>query len=241
MQHIGKTRDKLRLLWDLFLDYIFPKECFGCQKEGEYLCSACFDKINYIDESICYLCHKKKQAKGICLDCQKKYGIDEILVITNYNENIVAQLVEELKYSFIEGVAEVLARVIDHKLRQTDQTSFLYNKILVPIPLHVKRFKERGFNQTSRIILFLQDKYNFKMDENLILRKKYTNQQAKLNRQERLSNVKDCFIFNLKREIPSEVVLFDDVLTTGATFIEATKILKSYGVKKICCLAVCHG
>lgn len=237
MLHFGKKEDKKLSLWKIFLDYVFPKQCFGCQNEGEYLCSACFDKIELL-ENKCYLCDGETSNLGVCNLCQKDSGIDEIIVASHYDNELSSKLVEAFKYNFVESLGETLVNLIERQIFEKQLFSKFEKKIFVPVPLHRKRQIERGFNQAEILARLLANKYGGTIDLELIKRNKYTLQQAKLTREERLVNMKESFSVQGRAE---EVVLVDDVLTTGATFSEAAKSLKLSGVKKVICVAVCHG
>ena len=241
MAHIGTTKNKLYKVWENILDYIFPRECFGCAKEGEYFCSACFDKIDYLQDDKCYICHDVETQKGICSECSLLTGIDEIIIATHYNKTAIGQLVEGLKYNYIEEAGKILAQVLDQKIKLLQKENYLYNQILLPVPLHRKRLVERGFNQSQIIAKHLAVKYNAQIEDKLIRRVKNTVQQAKLNREERLKNLKYGFQVDLKAVLPKKVVVLDDVLTTGSTFSEISQQLKKAGVEYVICLAVCHG
>jgi competence protein ComFC len=223
-----------RKLWHYIKDCLFPKVCFGCQKEGEYLCSACFDKINYIDDQTCRICNVNETDNGICQTCHDKTGIDKIIVATRYSGEITGQLVEAFKYNFVEALKEILVKILLKKVNKDSLSG-----TVVPIPLHKKRLVERGFNQAAELARPFAKLYNLEYDDKLLMRKKHTDQQAKLTRTERLVNVDDAFL--VRGRAPETVVLFDDVLTTGATFTQAAKALRAAGVNKIICMALCHG
>jgi competence protein ComFC len=228
-------------LWHKVLDYVFPKNCLSCQEEGEYLCSSCFDKIEYIDKFSCFICNQGEFEMGICPDCQNETGIDQIIVATKYTDNIVGKLVEELKYNYLEDIAEVLGKVLVRQVKQKELSNQITNKTIIPIPLHKKRLAERGFNQSDVILQNIIKEFNNKVEKTFLTRQKATSQQAKLSRVERLSNLKQAFKCDSSKGIDKQVILFDDVLTTGATFSEAAKELKRSGVEGVVCLTVCHG
>jgi competence protein ComFC len=228
-------------LFENVLDYIFPKECYGCEREGEYLCSSCFDKVSFIENQPCYICNELGYENGICSKCRGESQIDKIIVATTYSENFVSRIVEQLKYNFIEDLAGILAKIIDKQIVDKDFVNDIYNVKIVPIPLHRKRYIERGFNQSEKIAKYLGEKYGGEIDEELLIRNKNTSQQAKLNRKERFENLSEAFGVRLGVEVPKKVVLVDDVLTTGVTFGEAVRVLKKSGVEEVVCVAVCHG
>jgi competence protein ComFC len=228
-------------LWESVSDYIFPKECFGCSKEGEYLCSACFDKIRLFDEFPCFICNQGEFESGICPDCAQSTGIDRIIVATRYKDNFAGELVEALKYDFLESTAQSIAGLLIAQIEKKELQNVLSDAVIIPIPLHKKRFAERGFNQSALLAERLGMFYNCEVREDLLFRQKNTAQQAKLNREDRQENVKDAFSFEPSIIIPEKAILIDDVLTTGSTFSQSAQVLKASGVKQVCCLAVCHG
>ena len=236
-----KAFNLVRFAREEICDYIFPKICFGCRQEGEYLCSACFDKIEYLNNFSCFLCHRPNFVSGICFDCSKSSGIDQIIVATVYSENFVGRLVEGMKYDFIEELAAPLANILIKQISRRGLKNSFSQSVLVPIPLHKKRLLERGFNQAEELAKLVALKYDIQVDNGLLRRSRHTAQQAKLSRAERLENMQGAFCVNPEIKLPNTVILIDDVLTTGTTFVEAAKCLKAAGVSKIICLAVCHG
>jgi ComF family protein len=235
----GRWQGKISSFWNGILDYIFPKECVRCEKEGEYLCSACFDKIEW-PGLICYVCNNRNE-RGICFDCSMETKLDRIIVAAKYRNTALGRLVEMFKYDYVKEARVVLARAVERQINKNFLASGIYGSTLVPIPLHRRRLLERGFNQSSELAKEIALKYNCQIDEDLISRVKYTAQQSLLKREERLENIKGAFQLNIKKSAPAKVILVDDVLTTGATFSEAAKALKSGGVKEVWALAVCHG
>lgn len=240
MQLIGKKKSRVDKYWKFWLDCLFPKQCFVCQKEGEYLCSACFDKVE-LTKNKCYLCQQETSQLGICSLCQERSYIDGIIVATVYADNVAGQLVEALKYNYIEELALILANLIQKRVVRDGFTSIVTQQILVPIPLHQKRFLERGFNQSELLAKELACLFGGQVEVGLLKRVRYTNQQAKLTRVERLDNMKEAFAVNTTLRNISEVILVDDVITTGSTISEAAQALKQAGVNKVIAMAVCHG
>jgi len=226
-------------LFYFFWEYLFPCECLICDKElnqEEYLCSSCFDTIEYFKSFPCFICNRGTFDSGICPACSEKTKINNIFVATKYTDSVAGKVVEAVKYNFMETMVGTMSAILEKAI---DDKNYLLNALLIPIPLHRKRFAERGFNQAEELARRLAIKYNCDVDEKLIKRVKYTGQQAKLDRDGRLVNLKDAFFCTGQ---PSEkVIIVDDVLTTGSTFVEAAKVLNANGAKEIYCVAVCHG
>jgi ComF family protein len=114
-------------------------------------------------------------------------------------------------------------------------------KIITPVPLHKIKFRERGYNQSDYICRGMNEVLNLKYIEDLIIRKKNTTTQTHLSIHERELNVKNAFIknFDHKNEFrDSNIILIDDVITTGATLNEVIKVLRNSGVNKIMCLSL---
>ncbi len=239
MVHTGKKLISLQFVWGFLLDCLFPKKCFVCQNEGEYLCFACFDKIGLAKQQ-CYLCNKEGSVKGICKNCQQESFIDEIVVACPYNKNPAGKMVEVLKYRYVEDLAKPLALLLAQKIKFIEKTKSFQKSIFFPIPLNKKRLAQRGFNQAEQIAKELSIIFSGSVDNKLLVRKKHTKQQAKLTREERLVNINNAFEVKDKIDL-EKVVLVDDVVTTGATIVAVAKELKKVGAKKIIVLAVCHG
>lgn len=222
-------------------DYIFPVECLGCEKEGELICSACFNKIELIKEEFCFFCQARRTIAGICLSCQEKFGISRAVASAPYKGGLAGRLVEEFKFNFVEELAQPLAELIARQIERKHWTAIFSKAIFVPVPLSKKRILERGFNQSEALAKRLALKYNGCVENKLLKRIRNTEQQARLSRPDRFENVSAAFACEAACPAPEQIILVDDILTTGATFIEAAQTLRRAGVKEITVAAVCHG
>ncbi|MFA6537471.1 MAG: phosphoribosyltransferase family protein [Patescibacteria group bacterium] len=222
-----------------FLDALFPKNCFGCEKEGEYLCSACFRKIELLPIEYCFLCQKVKSFDGICQTCQEITKIDKIWPAVSYQNMVVKALIENLKFSYIEDLAEILAEFLFARLQEREFTKNSADFFVVPIPLHKKRLRWRGFNQAELLAKSICQKTELPLLSALI-RSKKTQQQALLNKEKRVANVEDCF--SLSENVRGKkILLLDDVMTTGQTLLSASQKLKEGGAEQIIILTSAHG
>ncbi len=165
--------------------------------------------------------------------CRRKNSIEAVYSIWRYEE-IVRKTIIKLKYNFATDLASELAGLAADKLI-TD--CFLpRNALYLPVPLYKTRKNWRGFNQSYLLMSAISKKMKNPIVEDLLTRKKSTTPQVYLKGKERLSNIKGIFELNEKSERMDRnkpLVIFDDVLTTGATIKEAANVLKSEGFKKV--------
>jgi ComF family protein len=169
--------------------------------------------------------------------CQKKYGINGLLSVWNY-EGVVRKAILALKYKYSTEVAEELAKYLavyigDKKFILGD------NPVVVPVPLHWYRENFRGFNQSLLLGKAVAEKFGWRFIPDLLTRKKLTSPQVGLKGKERVENVKNVFVLNSHRGLlTANYLLFDDVYTTGSTIKEAAKVLKRKGAEKVWGLTV---
>ena len=219
-------------------DYIFPVFCLGCKKEGEWLCDKCFEKIDLSGIFDCPVCHKNTEFGVCCLPCGGESFLDKHLAVTKYEEDgLVGSVIQTLKYSWAEDVLSAIDKIIS-KFVDENRDLFMNIDCVVPVPLHQKRYVERGFNQAELIAKILADKIN-KPLKNILTRQRHTSQQAKLGREERLENLKDAFV--IKKVVRGNILLVDDVFTTGSTIQECAKVLKNSGVDKVVGFSLARG
>jgi len=227
-----------------FLDILFPKFCLGCKAEGTYFCEKCQSAIPAYPTQFCPTCRKPSSYGRFCSrTCQGDSSLDGIIVASLYDkEGLLKKVIERFKYQFSKDLAEKLGKFLvvqfeQHFLSPQTQTT------LVPVPLHKKRLKFRGFNQAVLLAKEIQ-KTNLIPVANILIRTINTQAQAKLTREERLTNVKNAF--SLKKESKPQltnkrVILIDDVCTTGATLNACAATLKSSGVKEVFGLVLARG
>ena len=229
---------------DALLNLLFPAKCIVCEKYGNYLCRECFDYLPVNRTNVCPVCERQETFAGrVCNFCEngkKKIYLDGLFVASYYRQPILKTAICLLKYNFVQPLSLPLAEILLKKIFTL--ADFPFERFaLVPVPLHAKRFSWRGFNQSELLgenLRKLLEKENLKMDclSNLLLRHKNVKPQMKIKSMNlRKKNIAGCFSLNEKfvREIPENVILIDDVITTGATLEECAKILKNKGVQKI--------
>lgn len=161
-------------------------------------------------------------------------------------EGIPRKLILKLKYKFVSDIAECLAEVSTNMLKKLSQNvpnAPNWDRdpfTIVPIPLHWTRENWRGFNHAEELAKLLAKEMGWDF-ANLLIRKKLTSPQVGLKEKQRKSNLSGAFVLNphySKFIIPYSVLLFDDVWTTGATMLEACRVLKKAGAKSVWCLTL---
>lgn len=210
------------------LDLLFPRRCLGCGKVGKYFCDTCGSSIRVIEqnESICPMCGRPAIDGATHPRCISRYSLDGLTSIFHY-DGIIRQAVKTLKYRRVSDLAsEFVSLVSASSVPHPDPC------ILVPIPLHPSRQKERGYNQAEILGKLLAEKLNISIATDILKRAKKTVPQVEMKKREaRLTNMKG--VFAVYHAPPEHVVLFDDVFTTGATMRSAANMLKRAGAKYV--------
>lgn len=255
-------------IWLFFLDLIFPIECLGCGRAGLWLCGDCFKKVRLKSKQYCLHCKKENDFGQFCPPCRVNYSLDGVWIVALYDELLVSQAIKSLKYHFITGLADDLSRLIilfvDKLLEQrkilksgldegADWRNFklaenlplailnFNDNLIVPVPLSKRRWRWRGFNQAELLSQRVAGQYGLALDSRSLIRIKHKKPQAKLAEIHRLENVKECFSWQGGRLKKKNIILIDDVVTTGATLNECAKTLKASGAGEVWGLVAAKG
>ncbi len=219
------------------LDLIFPKRCVGCGRWGSYFCDRCATSIKRIatNEAICPVCEKPAVDGRTHPKCQSTYALDGLTSFFRY-DGAIRKAVKAVKYRFISDLArEFISLIPSARLDELAKQQNYEASSLVPIPLHPSRHRFRGFNQAEVMGAFLARRLHIPMQASVLRRiKKIIPQVEMHDRKERLENMKDVFVINnITIQQFSNVILFDDVFTTGATMRAAAKVLKQSGAVSV--------
>jgi competence protein ComFC len=228
---------------NLILDLIFPKKCAGCRKFGSYFCSDCTENIKQTD-LVCPTCERAAIGGQTHPICRRRFGLDGLWSLGVYQDPLRGAI-KKLKYRGVKEVAVILINIIlDYWVRYQP---FLLDEIkkslgkewlVVPVPLHWYRQNSRGFNQSALVSQELAARMGLKYQE-VLIRSRYTKSQVKLKGRERSQNIKNAFSLNTKYQIQNtNIILVDDVWTTGSTLRECCYILKRSGAKKVWALTL---
>ena len=224
-------------LKNLVLDILFPPICLSCEQnlledeKADDLCDKCLSKITIHTTLFCSICKNRlPENKKIC----HKNNAYLLGAITDYNYEI-KNIIHYLKYKKWRRLSSVIKKILNQYLDKLNLKNKTKNYIIIPIPLHKNRLKERGFNQSEIISKIISEKLNLNIKNNILTRLKETKPQAELkNWEERKENLKNSFSINNSEEIKNKnIILIDDVYTSGSTINEAVKSLRGAGAKKI--------
>ena len=228
---------------ELLSEILFPSgcKCLICGTEiakGNFdVCGNCYVKLPFITGKVCVGCGEPLYSMSdYCLNCKntKRYFTSCYAPFT-FTDDVV-RLIHGLKYGGKKYVATTLSNFL---LKHFSEKNLSVD-VVIPIPLHAARFKERGFNQ-SELLTQSFSKFGFNVNCDCLVRSKDTSTQTNLSKTERLQNVTNAFRCVNKDAIKNKtVLLIDDVYTTGATFNEASRVLISAGAKQVYCLSVAH-
>ncbi len=219
-----------------FLDFIFPKKCVNCKKFGDFLCADCFSKIKYNESFLCPLCLKGSINSFTHPVCKGKYSIDGVISAVVYGQ-VTKNMIRQFKYKpYVSKLAQVISEIMNEVLSENESLyNFIeeYKPVIVPVPLSVKRLRERGYNHAEILASYVAKYFNLIITNKLLVRIKDTKPQYKLNKEARIKNLEGAFDIGKNQKVPKSVVIIDDVATTYATLKEAAKILKKSGVSNV--------
>jgi ComF family protein len=178
----------------------------------------------------------------------EEIGSEYIHALFRYKELPVKKLVLQIKYYGNKKITAICGQILYSYIVEelSDQLSFndFTAPLLIPIPLSAERRKERGYNQCECLIDEMK-KYDpqnhFEASYDLLIKSKNTTEQKSLKRKDRLKNLHNIFqISDPGRICNRNIIIIDDVCTTGATFEEACHALLQAGARNVLCLAVAH-
>lgn len=204
-------------MFSFLKNLLFPIACIACRADtGSWLCSNCLKEILY---------EPKKQY----------YQEIDFPIYTLFQSNpVIRKLIHGLKYQWYAEASKFFHPFINDFLGRIHKKAENHSVMCVPVPLHRKKLRQRGFNQSEKLIpenipkLFIQKIY-------------HTKSQMGLSRNDRLKNLSNTF--QCTSTLPQEnlYIIMDDIVTTGSTMKEITRTLKSAGAEKVIGLAISRG
>jgi len=239
----------LRKFFGTLVDILYPRTCLVCKKQlkgsggvDTLVCAQCWGKIKRNTPPFCYRCgrHLEKPIKNICPDCvRKELHFDRAFSPCVY-EGAVKELIHAFKYQGKDYLGATLSRLMLEFIKEYNVPIDLLD-FIVPIPLHRTRLREREFNQAEILSNYIAQEFNKRIAPDTLRRLRHTRTQTELEIEERLANVKGSFSVTKNDQIKGKnILLVDDVLTTGATSSEAAYALKNAGANIVFVLTLAN-
>jgi len=223
---------------------IYPPTCAGCTRAlNSYrpFCPDCFSALDLISEPYCPLCGIPFGAKTttghLCGDCLGSLHRFDRARATGIYQGLVREVIHRFKYGGQTFLVRPLARML---MGPAEELTRLHRiDKIVPVPLHYRRLRQRGFNQASLLARRLGSLLKIPVDYSSLRRTRWTEPQIGLSRNQRAANVKGAFSLKAMEKVKGKgVLLLDDVLTTGETVNQCVRVLQDGGAREVVVLTV---
>ena len=229
------------LFFDGLLDLLYPPVCKCCGKSlaesgKKFICEECLDQVVLIRSPMCLRCGRQlEQAAGMedrycgfCLEQPPHFCMARSAAV--YRPPL-SELLHRLKYQADTTVRRALAELLE---TSADTRRTIEADLVVPVPLHRKRLRGRGLNQSLEIARIAFPHLEKKIVPNLLIRSKNTKPQTELDGVARRRNLKGAFHVSDEKMVKDKrIILIDDVFTTGTTIAECSKTLKKAGASVV--------
>ncbi|MFA6350329.1 MAG: ComF family protein [Candidatus Omnitrophota bacterium] len=233
------------------VDLVYPRVCEVCKQSlrgiasiDKLVCARCWSKIRRNVPPFCSSCgrhlDRKNIAKNICPSCARtELHFDRAFSPCIY-EGPIRDLIHNFKYKGKEHLGGALSRLLTEFIKEY-RIPMEYIDTIIPIPLHAAKMREREFNQAQVLGSFIAKEFNIPLSTGVLHRHRNTRAQAEVDPRHRPDNVKKCFSADKQISIKNKnILLIDDVFTTGATSSEAARSLKESGANVVFVLALAN-
>jgi ComF family protein len=226
----------LHFFWKI-VDMFYPPFCGGCGKPGARWCKECLESTIKLSELlVCGICSRPIQTPGICKNCTQSPPSFDNLKAWGVYSGPLRRAIHRFKYENDLALADTFALFLIQ----------LYNNyrwpvdMIVPVPLSKKRFNERGYNQSAHLALPVSLALKKSVSYKAVMRIKDTHPQFDLSVSDRWQNVDGAFNSQPKIVAGKNILLIDDITTTGATINACAKSLKKAGADGVYALTVSY-
>jgi ComF family protein len=223
-------RSRLSHLPNEILNVVFPPVCAGCNKVGELFCGECASQVQWVKEPICTSCGKPSATVlGLCGNCTRHpLAVNQIRAAA-LHEDPVRRTLHQMKYEGFFSLANPLGEIM---VEAWSRWQLPYDMV-VPIPLHAERKRQRGYNQAELLVQAVKKILSWNSAPEVLRRHKRTAPQVGLTIDQRRHNVRGAFSANKDKIAGQRILLVDDVCTTGSTLDSAARVLLDAGALSV--------
>jgi ComF family protein len=214
---------------------VYPPVCAGCARlcrSDELFCPDCFIALDLIVEPYCPFCGipfgAETTISHLCGDCLGSLHLFDRARAAGFYQGLLREVIHRFKYGGKTFLVRPLARMLTGPGEELTRLHRI--DAIIPVPLHYKRLRQRGFNQASLLARRLGSFLKISVDYSSLRRSRWTDPQIGLSRNQRAENVRGAFSLKTPEKVEGKgVLLVDDVLTTGETVNQCVKVLKKAG------------
>ena len=221
----------IRRLTSASLDLLYPPRCVGCEREGQFLCTSCAETLPHLLPPFCIRCSQPVSRGDFCRRClERPLAIDGIVAPFRM-EGAAREAVHRLKYGNLRVIAPELGGLLADFLTERQ----IQGDVLIPVPLHRRRERKRGYNQAGLLAHEVGPRLGLPIAAEALSRRRDTpSQTGRSQADERRANVQGSF-YSPRPEMVTglDVLLVDDVCTTGATLEACSVALKDAGAESV--------
>lgn len=232
------------------VDIVYPKICHVCKEKikgssmGGFVCTECWSRIKLNTPPFCSSCGRsmagKKFVNTACANCiENPAHFDRAFSPCSY-EGVIQELIRAFKYKDKDYLGAILTKPMVNFIKEFHFPIELMD-LIIPVPLYKSKLREREFNQALILSQYLSAEFGKNTAEGILIRHKNTKTQTELSGKERFLNVKESFSVTQENAVKGKnILLVDDILTTGATCSEAALKLKQAGANIVYVLTLAN-
>jgi len=229
-------------LFSRILDFVFPAACSYCRSPlgdsgNPHFCNACWSDFSPLQGPVCPSCGKPfgssealtDSPEHECLSCRKDAPHYDQALAAGLFEGPLREAIHVYKYRPVRSLGKPLSLWMAGQVRVTIPLD-----MAMPVPLHKKRLRQRGFNQALLLAHGVSERFKMPLNYDNLVRSRYTRPQVELSGRERAENVRGAFsLIHPAGVCEKRILLIDDVFTTGSTMNECAKVLKDAGAVSV--------
>lgn len=229
MPTVAESAASVAFNWRRLVDLIFPPRCGGCETPGSLWCETCQAEVRNVPPPTCACCGQPGVADGLCASCRATPLALEVIQSMTLFDGRIRHAIHAFKYRRVAALAEPLGDALARFwLRAPAPVG-----AIVPVPLHPQRQRERGYNQAELLARRVGRASGAPVRVSTLRRVRATAVQMTLSAAERRANVADAFACDDAAVRGIDVLLIDDVCTTGSTLDACARALKQAGAQAI--------